>query len=62
MRAFIHMRGLLLSTEAMRKQLEELERKVASHDQAIVGIFRTLQDLMSPQQTNAIGFTANIRS
>jgi hypothetical protein len=46
----------------MRKQLEELERKVASHDQAIVGIFRTLQDLMSPQQTNAIGFTANIRS
>ena len=62
MRAFIHMRGLLLSTEAMRQQLEELERKVASHDQAIVGIFKTLHDLMNPQQTNAIGFTANVRS
>ncbi len=46
----------------MKKELEELERKVASHDQAIVGIFKTLHDLMSPQQTNAIGFTAGIRS
>jgi hypothetical protein len=60
--AFIHMRGLLSSNEAMRKQLEELERKVASHDQATVGIFKTLHDLMSPQRTNAIGFTANIES
>jgi hypothetical protein len=62
MRAFIHMRQMLASDEAMKTQLEELERKVASHDQAIVGIFKTLHELMNPQQTNAIGFTANVSS
>jgi phage regulator Rha-like protein len=60
MRAFIHMRQMLASSEAMKAQLEELERTVASHDQAIVGIFKSLHQLMSPQQTNAVGFTADI--
>jgi phage regulator Rha-like protein len=62
MRAFVQMRAMLSSNDAMRKQLEELERKVASHDQAIVGIFKTLHELMNPQQTNAIGFTAKVTS
>jgi hypothetical protein len=62
MRAFIHMREMLSSNEAMKTKLEELERKVASHDQAIVGIFKTLHELMNPQRTNAIGFTAEISS
>jgi hypothetical protein len=62
MRAFIHMRQMLASNEAMKSQLEELERKVASHDQAIVGIFKALHELMNPQQTNAIGFTADVSS
>jgi phage regulator Rha-like protein len=60
MRAFVHMRALLSSNDAMRKQLEELEHKVGSHDQAIVGIFKTLHELMNPPRTNAIGFTANV--
>lgn len=62
MRAFVQMREMVSSNDAMRKQLEELERKVGTHDQAIVGIFKTLHDLMNPQQTNAIGFTANVTS
>ncbi|MEJ0037646.1 MAG: ORF6N domain-containing protein [Gammaproteobacteria bacterium] len=62
MRAFIRMREMLVSNDAMRKQLEELEHKVTSHDQAIVGIFKTLHELMSPQRTNAIGFIANVTS
>ena len=62
MRAFIHMRDVLSSNAAMRTQLEGLERKLASHDDAIVGIFKTLHELMSPQRTNAIGFTAEVRS
>jgi hypothetical protein len=62
MRAFIHMREMLSSNDAMRKQLEELERKVGTHDQAIVGIFKTLHELMNPQRTNAIGFTADVAS
>ena len=60
MRAFIHMRQLLASNQAMKAQLEELERKVATHDQAIVGIFKSLHELMNPQQTNAIGFTVDV--
>jgi hypothetical protein len=60
MRAFIHMRQMLASDEALKSELEELERKVASHDQAIVGIFKTLHELMNPQHTNAIGFTADV--
>ena len=62
MRAFVRMREMLSSNEAMRKQLEELERKMDTHDQAIVGIFKTLHELMNPQRTNAIGFTANVTS
>jgi len=62
MRAFVHMREMLFSNDAMRKQLEDLERKVGTHDQAIVGIFKTLHELMNPQRTNAIGFTANVAS
>jgi hypothetical protein len=62
MRAFIRMRGMLSSNREMRKQLEELERKVGTHDQAIVGIFKTLHELMNPPKTNAIGFTASVTS
>jgi hypothetical protein len=60
MRAFVQMREMLSSNEALKKQLEELERKIGTHDQAIVGIFKTLHELMNPQQANAIGFTAKI--
>jgi phage regulator Rha-like protein len=62
MRAFVRMREMLSSNDAMRKQLEDLERKMDTHDQAIVGIFKTLHELMNPQRTNAIGFTANVTS
>ena len=62
MRAFIHMREMLSSNAEMRAQLEQLERKLASHDDAIVGLFKTLHELMSPQRTHAIGFTAEVRA
>jgi hypothetical protein len=62
MRAFIRMREMLSSNREMRKQLEELERKVGTHDQAIVGIFKSLHELMNPRHTNAIGFTAKVTS
>jgi hypothetical protein len=62
MRAFIHMREMLSSNKTMQAELEKLERQVASHDEAIVGIFKTLHQLMNPHRTHAIGFTANIAS
>jgi hypothetical protein len=61
MRAFIRMREMLASNKELAKKLEELEHKLASHDQAIVGIFKALRDLMEPRQTRAIGFTASLR-
>ena len=64
MRAFVKLREILVSTEDLAKQLNDLElrltRKLETHDQAIVGIFKTLRELMNPPKLNAIGFTADL--
>ncbi len=62
MRTFIRMRELLSSNKELARQLERLEKKVASHDQAIVGILKTIRELMNPPapKSRPIGFTANI--
>jgi hypothetical protein len=62
MRAFVHMRELLTSNKELAQKLAELERKVDSHDQAIVGILKAIRELMrapAPKQ-RPIGFTANL--
>jgi hypothetical protein len=42
----------------MVKKLEELERKLQSHDQAIAGLIKTLRQMMEPVHTKKtpIGF------
>jgi hypothetical protein len=62
MRAFVRMRELLASNKLLAQQLKKLERKVSSHDQAIVGILKTIRELMNPPmpKSRPIGFTANI--
>ena len=61
-RAFIQLRELLTSNKELAKKLDELEtriaRKLASHDEAIAGILRTLRELMAPPETKKrpIGF------
>jgi hypothetical protein len=47
-RAFVQLRTLLASNKELAQQLAKLERKVSSHDQAIVGILNTIRELMSP--------------
>jgi hypothetical protein len=62
MRTFVRMRELLASNKALAQKLTELERKVAAHDQAIVGILKAIRELMSPPvqpKRRGIGFTAN---
>ena len=57
-RAFVQLRNLLASNRELAQQLKKLERKVASHDEAIVGILKTIRQLMNPAQSSkrSIGF------
>lgn len=61
-RAFIQLRDLLASNKELARQLKALEarveRKFATHDQAITGIIKTIRQLMNPQERKkrSIGF------
>jgi hypothetical protein len=61
-RAFVHLRDLLASNRQLAEKFAELERKVSSHDQAIVGILKAIRELMNPPELKKrpIGFTANL--
>lgn len=63
MRAFVRMRELLASNKELAQKLAELERKVDSHDQTIVGILKAIRELMhtpAPKK-RPIGFTRQSR-
>jgi hypothetical protein len=47
-RAFVRLRELLSSNKALAVKLAELERKLATHDQAIVGILTAMRELANP--------------
>jgi hypothetical protein len=57
-RAFVQLRSLLASNSELARQFAELERRVSTHDQAIVGILKTIRELMNPPETKRrpIGF------
>jgi hypothetical protein len=48
MRAFVRLRDLLASNKELAKRFAELERKLATHDQAIAGILDAIRQLMAP--------------
>jgi hypothetical protein len=61
-RAFVRLRQLLASNTALVKRLDQLEKKLATHDQALVGLFSTLRNLMTPPESGKkrrIGFVQN---
>jgi hypothetical protein len=64
-RAFVQLRDLLASNKELAKRLDELEtriaRKLATHDQAITGMLKTIRELMNPPapKRRGIGFTAD---
>jgi len=50
MRAFVRLREMLTSNKELAKKLEELERKLQTHDQAITGILNAIRELMRPPE------------
>ena len=66
-RAFVKLREVLASNKELAQKLDQLERKLQTHDQAIVGIFNTIRKLMAlppppapPPEGRPIGFTADL--
>jgi len=66
MRAFVRMRQLLASNTELAHRLEELEarleKKLNTHDQAIVAILSAIRKLMGAPapKRRPIGFTADL--
>ena len=61
-RAFTQLRNLLAANRQFAEKFAELERKVGSHDQVIVGILKAIRELMHPPmpKKRPIGFTADL--
>lgn len=61
-RAFVQLREALLAHKQVAQKLNELERKVASHDKAIAGLIDAIRQLMAPPASpkRSIGFTADL--
>lgn len=58
-RAFVRLRELLASNKELARRLEQLEKKLDSHDQVIGGLVRMIRDLTAPGQpasSRPIGF------
>lgn len=57
-RAFVQLRELLASNQQLANKLDELERKLLTHDKAITEIVQAIRLLMEPPQTKRrpIGF------
>ena len=48
--ASVRLRGLVAAYQELSKKLDKFERKVASHDQAIVGLIDAIRLLTIPPQ------------
>ncbi len=57
-RAFIKLRNILATNRQLATKLDELERKLSTHDQQIMVLFDAIQSLTTPakQQRQIIGF------
>jgi hypothetical protein len=59
-RAFVRLREMIASHRELALKLDELEKKLASHDQAIAGLIDAIRQLMAPSESKKrpIGFVA----
>jgi len=63
-RAFVRLREALGATKALAAKLDELERRVGGHDEAIADLIDAIRALMAPPETKGpkpIGFEARER-
>lgn len=49
-RTFVRLREMLASNQALARKLNELERKLGAHDQAIASILSAIRELMTPPE------------
>ena len=59
MRAFVRLREMAAANAGLSRKLDELEQRVAGHDEAIAEIVRAIRDLATPPSPPArrrIGF------
>lgn len=49
-RTFVRLRELLASNKELARKLNELERKLGAHDQAIASILSAIRELMAPAE------------
>jgi hypothetical protein len=65
-RAFVQLRELLVTNKDLARRFNQLEarieKKFATHDEAIAAILSAIRELMNPptRQRRGIGFTANL--
>lgn len=62
MRAFVQLREMISTNKALSGKLDELERKVATHDKAIAGLFTAIRELATPappKPSRRIGFVTD---
>ncbi|MDP2878483.1 MAG: ORF6N domain-containing protein [Sulfuricella sp.] len=57
-RAFVRLRELLANNKELANRLEDMERKLTTHDQAITGLIDAVRQLMAPpvKKKRSIGF------
>ncbi|OHC61615.1 MAG: DNA-binding protein [Rhodocyclales bacterium GWA2_65_19] len=62
-RAFVQLRELLASSQELADRLDDLERKLSTHDQAIAGVIDAIRRLTSvpAKPSRPIGFTADLK-
>jgi len=63
MRAFVRLRRAALVSQQLLRLVEDLSRRVDSHDQAIAALVEAIKDLVSSPRsakTRSIGFTADL--
>lgn len=61
-RAFVRLREMIGANKELARKLDELERKLATHDQAIAGLIEAIRELMrqpEPAKKRRIGFVQN---
>jgi len=59
-RAFVKLRNILATHRQLATKLDELERKLATHDEQIVVLFNAIRQLMAPpaKPKRRIGFSS----
>jgi len=62
MRAFVRLREMISTNKELSEKLDELERKVSTHDKAIAGLITAIRELAAPappKPSRRIGFVTD---